>query len=472
MTLTNNIRIQTSDSKDIRVASQDPTFDLYNTTLAYIVTMTSLRPLLEKGYKSTNGMSKLSREVQDRNNAPSLSPTFIAAPGKVNKTLVGHFENISDNFEVIKKILNDLKERGEFFLNLRSKDGTHFISGEEWTEFENKFINSTQNITKTVSLIRESIKKLRNILSKNSKYPALDKIEKYCQNLIDKIPDPSSKWDAENAKYDGSQWKHKSINGKEFTVFWEWSRWFKEIKNPVGLLEMVLDKDSSRKDDYLSVLENGQDSVDELVANVGKYSRMLERDGILEHFNTLSTEKAYMYLITTVLPMLQNESTESLEEQGNTMKLISSIFDKWNSMQDLINKSIQQNVQDASAADKLGRDIKKIAQDIQYQLKRAKMYLSPSSESLLNTIKDLSNKLITEYPKEFFKVAKDSDQTVFKAYIDNLSQGITALTSISNMTQQQLQIDTQYYNSLLGFQKSSQDSINKIIQTVLNNTKF
>lgn len=79
--------------------------------------------------------------------------------------------------------------------------------------------------------------------------------------------------------------------------------------------------------------------------------------------------------------------------------------------------------------------------------------------------------MVTDYPKDFFTVAKDSDQTVFKAYMDNLGQGITALTSISNMTQQQLQIDTQYYNSLLGFQKSAQDSLNKTIQTALNNTR-
>ena len=55
--------------------------------------------------------------------------------------------------------------------------------------------------------------------------------------------------------------------------------------------------------------------------------------------------------------------------------------------------------------------------------------------------------------------------------MDNIAQGITALTSISNMTQQELQIATQYYNSLLGFQKSAQDSLNKIVQTAINNTR-
>lgn len=471
MTLINNIRLHTGDPKDIAIASHDSTVTL-DPSIAYIVTMTTLRPLLEKGYNSSTALSfKLSEGVSNMKNAPLSSP---AAPKneKINKTLEGHFENIRDNLEAIKNIINELAQRGEFFLGLRSKDGkTYYIKGEEWKEFENKFINSTKRITDAIGLIKESIKKLRNTLSKNAKYPALDKIEKYCQNLIDKIPPPSSKWDAGSATYDKLKWEHESINGQKFTVFWEWSRWFKDIKNPVGLLEMVLDKNTSRKDDYLSIVSEGQDSVEELLANVGKYSRMLRREDILKHFNSLSTEKAYMYLITTVLPMLQEESTASLEEQGNTMKLVSRVFDKWNSIQDLINKSIKQNEQDAAAADKLGNQIKSIVQDIQYQLKRAKLYLPASAESLLNTMKELSNKLITEYPKDFFTIAKDSDQTAFKAYMDNLGQGITALTSISNMTQQQLQIDTQYYNSLLGFQKSAQDSINKIIQTALNNTR-
>ena len=64
---------------------------------------------------------------------------------------------------------------------------------------------------------------------------------------------------------------------------------------------------------------------------------------------------------------------------------------------------------------------------------------------------------------EYFFIA-DADQTKFKAYMDNIAQGITALTSISNMTQQELQIATQYYNSLLGLQKSAFDSINKVVQ--------
>lgn len=471
MNLINNILLHTGDSKEIASVAQASSLEL-DPTVAYIVTMTflmtSLKPLLEKGYTS-NIVTESSR----LGHLPSASPIFKAGLEKINKILEGHFENIKDKLGDIRKIIDELKEKAEFFMGLLSKDGkTHYIVGKEWEEFENKFVYATKRIMDTIRLIRESIKKLRLLLSKNTKYPALDEIEKYCQNLIDKMPDPSNKWNVGDAKYDGFTWMHKSINGEEKTVFFEWEKWFKDIKNPVGLLEMVLDKDTSKKDEYLSHIANGLDSVDELLANVGKYSRMLEREEILRHFNSLSTEEAYMYLITTVLPMLQNESTASLEEQGNTMKLISGIYDKWNSIQDLINEATKKdNQRGAVAADELGNQIKKIVQDIQYQLKRARMFLPASAHSLLDTMKELSNKLITEYPKDFFKVAQDSDQTTFKAYMDNIGQGITALTSISNMTQQQLQIDTQYYNSLLGFQKSSQDSVNKIIQTALNNTR-
>lgn len=65
----------------------------------------------------------------------------------------------------------------------------------------------------------------------------------------------------------------------------------------------------------------------------------------------------------------------------------------------------------------------------------------------------------------------NSDQTQFKNYMDILGQGVTALTSISNMTQQMLQIDTQYYNSLLALQKVGQDTLNKTIQSIMNNMR-
>lgn len=471
MNLINNILlIHTGDSKEIASAAQNTSLEL-DPTVASIVTTTVLKPLLERGYTPSIA-AESSRSRHSMAKPPSISPTFSAAPERMSRVLEGHFENIKDKFGDIQKIIYELKEKAAFFKGLRSKEGDkHYIVGKEWEEFENKFVFATKRIIDTIKLIRESVKKLRSILSKNGKYPALDEIEKYCKNLIDKMPDPSSKWNVKDATYDDLKWFHKSINGEEKTVFFQWETWFKGIKNPVGLLEMVLDKNTGKKNDYLKIISNGLDSVEELFTNVGKYSRMLEKEDILKHFNSLSTEQAYMYLITTVLPMLQDESTASLEEQGNTMKLISGIYDKWNSIQNLINKAMKEGRRGAVAADNVGNDIKNIVHDIQHQLKRARMSLPPSAHSLLDTMKELSNKLITEYPKDFFKVAQDSDQTVFKSYMDNLGQGITALTSISNMTQQQLQIDTQYYNSLLGFQKSSQDSVNKLIQAAINNMR-
>lgn len=468
MNLTNNILLHTSESKETELSVDYPSLEL-NPIVAYIVTMSSLTPLLEKSY--IQSIAESIRSDRDIKNTLFTPTKQAAAPERINKLLEGHMENIKDKLEYIKKVIDELKEKAAFFMGLLSKGENHYIVGKEWEEFEKKFIYSTKRIMDTVTLIRESIKKLRSILSKNAKYPALNQIEKYCQSLLDKIPDPSSKWNPETAEYDGSKWMHKSINDKEKTIFLGWETWFKGIKNPVGLLERMLDKDTSKKDDYLKTIGNGLDSVEELFANIGKYSRMLEREEIFKHLASLDTQEAYVYIISTVLPMLQNESTAGLDEAGKTMKIIAGIYDKWNEIQDLINKSIKQDTKDATAADNLGNKIKKMVQDIQYELKRAKIYLPSSSHSLLDTMKELSNKLVTEYPKDFFKVAGDSDQTAFKIYIDNIGQGITALTSISNMAQQQLQIETQYYNSLLGFQKSAQDSLNKSIQAALNNMR-
>lgn len=77
---------------------------------------------------------------------------------------------------------------------------------------------------------------------------------------------------------------------------------------------------------------------------------------------------------------------------------------------------------------------------------------------------DKMNELLMERLEQVYGLFISPDQTKFKAYMDNIAQGITALTSISNMTQQEVQIATQYYNSLLGLQKNGFDSIMKVIQ--------
>lgn len=78
--------------------------------------------------------------------------------------------------------------------------------------------------------------------------------------------------------------------------------------------------------------------------------------------------------------------------------------------------------------------------------------------------KDTMTKVIWDRLTGSSRFFIDSDQSKFKAYMDNIGQGITALTSISNMTQQEVQIATQYYNSLLSLQKNGFDSIMKVIQ--------
>lgn len=144
-------------------------------------------------------------------------------------------------------------------------------------------------------------------------------------------------------------------------------------------------------------------------------------------------------------------------------------------------------------------------EEFQKLIKEVEKKLPPSAKSLIETLKELSSNLKLNKSKDFnfyywddnemrFEIlAKDAnlkdnedydkmnqllmerleevygffispDQTKFKSYMDNIAQGITALTSISNMTQQEVQIASQYYNSLLGLQKNGFDSIMKVIQ--------
>lgn len=157
--------------------------------------------------------------------------------------------------------------------------------------------------------------------------------------------------------------------------------------------------------------------------------------------------------------------------------------------------------------------IEKKLKEFQELLKQVEKKLPSSAHSLIETLKELSSNLKLNQSKDFnfyywegqemrFEIlAKDAnlkdnkdyekmnkllmdrleevygffinpDQTKFKAYMDNIAQGITALTSISNMTQQEVQIATQYHNSLLGLQKNGFDSIMKVIQTATKTPNY
>lgn len=259
----------------------------------------------------------------------------------------------------------------------------------------------------------------------------------------------------------------------------------------------------------------------------------------LEKLNSLGTQAAYIYVITTFLPFLQSQSAATLEEKGNNMKQISNLYNKWNEIQEEINdmattiKDLFKNkvIKDQKVdfwdiisykEYKVGKfnDPKQLFQgllkakknidakleEFKKLLKDVEKKLPASAQSLIETLKELSSNLKLNQSKDFnfyywnenemrFEIlAKDanlrdnkdydkmntllmerleevygffisSDQTKFKAYMDNIAQGITALTSISNMTQQEVQIATQYHNSLLGLQKNGFDSIMKVIQT-------
>lgn len=312
-------------------------------------------------------------------------------------------------------------------------------------------------------------------------------------------------------------------------------------KNPLGIFEMIIDADRSKYNDFLETLSKGIDTIRDFYTTTG--SKPLH----VFLLQNMDTQTAYMYMIVILLPLLQNQAAESLEEQGNTMQEVAKLYNKWNEIQSEINKMTEavKNVEkkgllkdgkikieiiedywgDAhykvAAFDDPDRVFQKVydvrdaidkkikeAQDL---LKSVKNRLPSSAKTLVGTLdtllknlsvtsKDYSfyyykgskqvrfvlakeitlkdnkdydamSKFILDRTKEGFGFFVDRDQTKFKTYIDNIGQGITALTSISNMTQQQLQIDTQYYNSLLGFQKAAQDSVNKTIQTTINNIR-
>ena len=306
------------------------------------------------------------------------------------------------------------------------------------------------------------------------------------------------------------------------------------LQDPRGFIEMVQDETKLNK--YLAHIEKGLGSIDKFLSG-----------NKIDMLGFLDTESAYIYLITVVIPFLQNESARALEKQGETMKQVSKTFDKWNEIQDEINgfSKIIETIKKKGLIDESGKlkitnivdyvskydgknykvvwikdddqsfkpliDAKKSIDakinEMKTLLENLEGKLPSSQKSLITTMKELTSQLALKREKEYnfyyhpsgkselrFEIRDDfvnlpnnkdfeymrkfifstmrneyffiadADQTKFKAYMDNIAQGITALTSISNMTQQELQIATQYYNSLLGLQKSAFDSINKVVQ--------
>lgn len=266
------------------------------------------------------------------------------------------------------------------------------------------------------------------------------------------------------------------------------------------------------------------------------------RESIFLKLKSLDAQAAFMYLTTVVIPFLQNESAEILEKQGKTMKLVSEVFDKWNDIQDEINKTTKtlkilqegKSIGDIDVVITLIEDyhrksdntdwkvvtikdpkgyinikINEKVREFKQLLDKVKKKLPKTSKELVETLDTLAdglnveekyekgyynfnwnnegvfkfevqNKDVPDFKdnKDFEKMKKiiwdritgssrfliDPDQTKAKIYLDNIGQGVTALTSISNMTQQELQLASQYHNTLLGLQKTAYDAISKVVQ--------
>lgn len=473
-------------------------------------------------------------------------------------------DKIKNNFQDIKDIINDVSKNANYLVDLlvKIKDekksrltnknwnykiGTNASDAHDRKSIFGRFFDSRTNLSKRIKEIKELITKIKaNPLSKNTSIITV--LEKVVEQL-DKIPAASKDWDSKKSTYKGLIW---ALKGTGWRANWKGDLYWKNnqqkgsesAENPTGLLEMV--QDSKKLEDCLGNVNSGINRIDHFYKS---------KDIHFLKLGALSTEKAYVYLITVLLPFLQNETAETLEKQGQTMKQVSRLYDKWNEIQDEINqlskhtKIIEKEgiIKDGKFninliydyTDKKGEKwkivrikdekkyleklfnakniIKKKVQEVKKLLADIEKKLPLASQTLINTMKKLTdklvlgdpikegsynfyhfpdtdevrfevpihmipdftnnndkdkmNKIIKTYTDEAFGFFMDPDQTKFKAYMDNIAQGITALTSISNMTQQQLQIDTQYYNSLLGFQKSAQDSLNKIVQTAINNTR-
>lgn len=466
-------------------------------------------------------------------------------------------QQLKNDFSHIKNTLQDLyKKRQEIIDRWIDSTASNPIPPEN--QLLKDFYYLRETLEKNLHQIRERIDNFEEDMpDSQDKYNLLEKLRTIHGELVLKIPEPnedygtdSGNWkpppnalvDRKGEKTRLRFWWKEKFGDKAKVMKWEDSGNSNLPKNPLGIFEMIIDADRSTYNDYLGTLSRGIDTIRNFYTTTG--SRPLH----VFLLKNMDTQTAYMYMIVILLPLLQNQSAEALEKQGNTMREVAKLYNKWNEIQYEINKMTEavKNVEkkgllhdgklkieiiedfwgDAhykvAAFDDPDRVFQKIfdARDAidrkiaeaQKLLKIVKKRLPSSAKTLVVTLdtllKNLSvtsrdysfyyykgteqvrfeilakeitlkdnkdydamSKFILDRTKEAFGFFVDRDQTKFKTYMDNIGQGITALTSISNMTQQQLQIDTQYYNSLLGFQKAAQDSVNKTIQTSIHNMR-
>lgn len=374
------------------------------------------------------------------------------------------------NYKKIMELLTKNKEGSnlkDIDLGLWSLDDSKVQPGDSsnWRRHDGifgRFFAAKEFIKDKLTQIKKSLASLKKNLPT---HPLVKKIEEAIKSLQSQISSPSSKWDKKTWTYDGKQWIHIYTKNREesdqgsWIVHWKGDKDSTEkVENPINLLEMT--QDPEKLTAFLNTITESIDKIDKFNTN----------DIHFLILNSLNTAEAYMYLILTIFPALQNQSAKNLETQGKTMKVVSEIYDKWNLLQDIINTAAKGKSKDTSEQLKL--KIENIGNEIEDLLEKVKKDLPGTTESLVTTMKELTQQLVTKFPKDFYKIANDSDQTAFKSYMDILGQGTTALTSISNMTQQALQISTQYYNSLLGLQKNALESLNKVIQIATKNPNY
>lgn len=548
--MTDPLRISSSDGK-IPDLSARKDYDrvvrqirLMEPSTAYVMVQGILVPILHRLHNSPD------LSVNDAN------IQFSSINSKNITEITTKIDSIKDG---LKKIQDRMKELGENYQKIMDNLGKDKLSSledwiiedkYEWQDWRRnkgwfgRFVTAREFIKEEINKIREQIKQLSKSPIENS---FVKELKQLTDDIENRIPDPSNRWDKKTSQYDGKEWRYPGSsrdNYSQWNLNWEGDDYnknksknvFAKISNPLGLLEMT--QDSKKFEEYMSILNKGLKKIDKFYES---------KEILFLKLGTLDTQSAYMYLITVILPALQNESAEALEKQGETMKLVSKVYDKWNELQDEITrmtksvKSLQEKgllkdgkldisvIEDYSTGGKNykivafddpdrvfekmfeARDaIEEKANEVKELLQSMEGRLPPSAKSLIDTMKELAekasitskdynfyyykdsrqvrfevladkvtlkdntdydamNKFIIDHTKESFGFFVDPDQTKFKSYMDTIAQGITALTSISNMTQQELQIATQYHNSLLGLQKNALDSLSKVIQVATRN---
>lgn len=478
------------------VRSMDP-------STAYVVVRAVLLPILSKLSHPDSISSSAPTPMQlAAPDSHQVSHSSIVEAGKALREIQARFRNIEQKLKNLDVSKQSIVDRW-----VDSYEKSPISSDNE--SFRN-FYYLRENLLKDLAQIKSSLQKLKSTLSQTASVKALIKsLESIYQSLVSKIPEPSSNWIGSKGHWKPPGHKGWALRfwwekepGKPQVVFWK-DKDSTLPENSIGLLEMVLEPEQKKYKEYLELITKGLNKTKDLEAP-------LKKDILFEPLSSLNTQEAFMYLVMTLLPALQAESGDAIEKTGQLMKQTSKIFDKYNQIQDEITfvQKIAQKFMDERGTIFTGQDWKDferfrdlgtkidiIVSDIGGLLKEVEKQLPPTAQTLISTLREINAKLLDlpavsdkwdpttnkydgkawvgevtiEWDKEhnplgLIESMLDADQTRFKGYIDNLAQAITAMTSISNMTQQEVQIASQYHNSLLGLQKNAYDSINKVVQ--------